>query len=628
VKNKKKPPDPAPTQEPPHPDADMGIDTNWKAKLRELYPSAWMFQIPQELRADVLIDDMTLNLRRAMYKMTQGKDIEVWLKKRIEMYGMSGIRSYVALFDESEFVPEAKQETQDTRDKAEKNRPFSAEEIHSQKIRVTDALLPMVTRLLATRSLNAERTRYATKKLMEIEFDKKLSGLTIFVDGGREVSDSSTGTMLVPKFLVRNLGTKNVARMDSNQIGESDLKLVRHISRQEKGSVIYILTCDTDTIPILLLHMLEWIDPADGAIRYKIYLNTSVNGDSKQPSRAKNPKPEAPEVVDLSELWRSIIRTFRERFPGVKNPVETMVLLMIMTGTDFVSNFHGIACNRMWEIFENGGHRIFSDTEQAMMCGFATTEPSWRGEELHIAVIAEHVLYRWVVYLFYRLVIGDEPPKSALQDDMIPVSSVYDKFFLDNSRKVKRPRLEITAAQVRKAIFDRDNSDVSFHANNKRKQLTTSSGGTISSHFRPQKRSKTDSADVPPPPTEDADAEHASQDRIDGITTNIRFKAVLPSKKGNGGCAYFLPDDETVLACIRRFAWNLDYWLNGEKSHWIEESRPGGFRNPLKVDDHSRRPLWGWTRTTDAQGKSSVTKSQVVHKCARESQEERGGDWD
>ena len=109
--------------------------------------------------------------------------------------------------------------------------------------------------------------------------------------------------------------------------GEGDYKIADGISMLSAGSVIFVRSCDTDMIMILLMNMRRWVDAKTQMLRYTVLLDT--NGPVRDKSKERP-------TLNVSELWRQLMRTFHVQYSWVKHPVETFATLILLTGSDYV----------------------------------------------------------------------------------------------------------------------------------------------------------------------------------------------------------------------------------------------------------------------------------------------------
>jgi hypothetical protein len=114
--------------------------------------------------------------------------------------------------------------------------------------------------------------------------------------------------------------------------GEADLKMLHYIDKK-LGNSFLIRSTDGDVIPILLLNMRNFINK-DGNVDIEIWMDRSSLYDESSKATSANKS-----YVNIVELWRTIITYFKQKFPSIKNPIETFVLMMIITKTDYVYKF-------------------------------------------------------------------------------------------------------------------------------------------------------------------------------------------------------------------------------------------------------------------------------------------------
>ncbi len=117
---------------------------------------------------------------------------------------------------------------------------------------------------------------------------------------------------------------------------------------QIKGGNIYIKSRDTDSIYILLLHIRGWIDIKTEKIKYGIFLESS----GRDNCPGEKPRDMKPRFIDVVALWRSILVYFRDNYPGIPCPIETMILLILLTGSDYTDGFPQFGPAKIWESFK------------------------------------------------------------------------------------------------------------------------------------------------------------------------------------------------------------------------------------------------------------------------------------
>jgi hypothetical protein len=450
----------------------MGIDTSWKKVLAEWYPEAWLLTVPPNQRVNVLLDDLPVNVRKFTSGATRGVQIRKKFKDRLEKLQLNcdNLKYYIAIIDEPRFVPDAKQATQ--RKRSEKEKPFTTEDLKKFSFKVTDGVVPDMARLMATRSLQPEVYRYLTEILMANPLSDKNLPVRIDIDGGVVWKDRDGEMLLEPSYIISE-PCQPVAIYEASRFGEADVKIAKHIARNNKNDVFYVCSYDTDLIPILLLAARDWIDE-DEYINRKVYLDTDHRGhaifhrglDKDNPNhispalkrtkakasedKAEVGKPEEPEeprkhLVDIICLWRSILTDFKTAFPSVKDPIEVMTLMMVMTGTDFVERLPGFGAATMMNAFAVIGCKLMYAEDPILRKDRkdprdSNPEEPW--DVPHPIILAEHKIYQWIVGVYYYILFQDAPEDMSIFG--------FEKIEPDKRGVPGRCKLDMTMASLRK----------------------------------------------------------------------------------------------------------------------------------------------------------------------------------
>jgi hypothetical protein len=357
----------------------MGIDTRWKVILKNNF-EGFCSEIPSGIKITKIIDDMSLNIRSILTGVNTWQDLKKNSMRRVESFWTPSLEEYVVLFDERQYVPDSKIPTQTKRTNNEKHPPFTSEEIRYINIGTGDIPPDKATflkRMMATRELHGQlydlvgssiaSSKFGNKRVRMIidgGFEKgvlqmrdKIKVVSIHPhvsdDGSCERYDTATKYIIISTSDDDSLSTAYI--MDSERIGESDLKIPKHIDSSQKGN-IFVRSKDTDSIPIILLHMRDWINTESGSINFGIYLELSS---AKQGKEA--------EIVDMVKLWRSIIIYFRSNFNNVPCPIETIVMLMLYNGCDYCQKYRKITPAVIWKMFCDGGNKILFDSGKNIM---------------------------------------------------------------------------------------------------------------------------------------------------------------------------------------------------------------------------------------------------------------------
>ncbi len=364
----------------------MGIQTDWVNKiLRENFDAqhCWLDRPPFLVGDRVfVIDDFSVAMYSLMSKAETGLAIAERTSTRIRSYVQptSCLTEYITLFVAPENVPKSKGPTQQKRtaDLAKRGvHPWTRSEIDSMKISIGDGPLPDVKRIPITRDVKLDLFRYLTETILVLDLHQFKSGIPdVVIDGGRQIDHRARynpDTQVHPisagkSFIYRYSPGKGVAReIAPSKMGEGDLKIVTHITRIVKRElqrlsqprhpseasepsppqppIIMVRTTDTDTVPILLLAMQDWIvKPSQGEpgrIPVRIYLDLARS------------VHDGVRIIDMVELWRRIMVFFHRHMPSVRHPIVTLSTLMVATGSDYVDNFPGMGPTTMWNYFHS-----------------------------------------------------------------------------------------------------------------------------------------------------------------------------------------------------------------------------------------------------------------------------------
>lgn len=169
----------------------------------------------------------------------------------------------------------------------------------------------------------------------------------------------TTGIMNV--HAQKDVPKNNVSIFGSNKVGEGEMKIVRHLMDLDKNEpkTILIISEDTDLIPILLLSMKHLINDQTENINFKIYLDMTYS--NKRANCASKNIPFTHDIVDIVEMWRSIYDYFSKHHQVVICPIETIVLLMALCGSDYNTEvLPDFSPKSVWKYFIQEGHLLFA----------------------------------------------------------------------------------------------------------------------------------------------------------------------------------------------------------------------------------------------------------------------------
>ncbi len=403
----------------------------WKAIFEECFGHCRLSRLPPGVEVNMILDDMTAGLRKVLHCVTTWDDfcerVRVRVTRSTAPSEESGYETdpadllYVALFDEGEHVPSSKAPNQ--REKKQNGPPpFDAPfpvgptceiprehaggKTFGARVMATPAVRRAVTELsCAVMADCVSASGGCLKLLVSGGMAGKIAvrpGITVtskLSDGEYYNSNQKDDErrLAVPQNVTvcwTGEGRADAFFSDTDQIGESDLKIPFFVTRENRENV-YVISNDFDVVCILLLRMRDWIDPVTKEIQFRIFVDTA--------SRAKDVDC----LVDVSELWRSILRYFRKHHPTVRYPVETLVLLVLFTGSDFTQGFSRLGPATVWKNFSEGGCEVLCPKgdggdlppEGVLLCGDRFYgDPS----KIHKTQTAEAMLYDFLTFNYNR----------------------------------------------------------------------------------------------------------------------------------------------------------------------------------------------------------------------------------
>ncbi len=533
----------------------MGINTEWKKIIKRnphVFGNCWLDGIPSPHNITTVIDDFTLYLRSLAYGIQSWDDLAKRSQRRIQENTDTTLRRYVVAFDEGESVPSAKKPKQDQRDNASASKanpilPFSAEE--ESQIKVGEVpFIPsgikvpttqfFVERLMASRRKHFDIQGFITSELLSFKFPYESTKNSILViDGGnmehyKKHNDVYSKRVIISKddieedfdavtpsgqnhWVTKDFSVKahpgkrrknvvvNTERDDtfnevevsqSGGIGESDVKIPRHISEHGSGDV-YVHSYDTDMICILLLNMKDWIDTTTLQVPFNVYLNLTADHGM-------------PEILDVLKMWRSIMDYFRDNLKNVTCPIETIVMLMLLSSSDYVEGFPQIGPMTIWTTFFDCGHKILFPDDSTS--GFIDEYGSFQSQELRVKCVNSDIICRDSKYRHAIMCVNS---------DIMCGDSKYRHTIMFDENKL----YEFLVLMYQKRFYP---------------QMAPS---TPISRAMEHLRSK----------VEERQAELDAKNALDR-TKRKKWR---------------IPSDHKIYAIFRQIWWNMDYWMNGGKEY-------------------------------------------------------------
>lgn len=366
----------------------MGINCKWKAILNEQFPGCFLDEIPSE--TDVIMVDCSIAIRALSYFVYDGFTLKSRIIGFINKLTDYKPQKIILMFDEKEFVPKCKQATWDKR-KNEKFEPYTISEMKEKDICFSDGKLPIMERVFCTPLLMEDLICFFCQTIEDIHKNAILECM-IVVDGCIQSSrlkklkkcDKNKGLEIDLEKPVRaNIAyyRKDVTDpvyVDSFRIGETDLKIVKHIGLNSNKEIT-IFSSDSDSIPILLLNMRDWINKETGFLESTIYIDFGERS------------TKGLRFLHVTELYRLVARYMISIH--IEHPIETMCILLILTGTDFVESQYFVGPSVIWSSFMKD-NSIFrrGNTEHV----FSSDDRIGDTHTRHSVTIAEHLLKKFI----------------------------------------------------------------------------------------------------------------------------------------------------------------------------------------------------------------------------------------
>lgn len=549
----------------------MGLKGDWKHLLIKLWPGCWIQQPPpNEPYTRIIIDGQILMYRLVTGAMT-GIDIRKRLENQFKHMWTSELKSIVVLFDDVEFVPINKQRVWLERKKAaDKNNPFPPSDW--DQIQIGDGPLPDMTRFMATRPLIVRLIAYITVCLQNLDIaviqNKDSSRrLTMEIDGARILEIINDQPHYVSRHMEIDYRKRVVTTTSSrderpgcsnlvdiseshHQIGEADLKIVYYVRKYANERVL-VRCCDSDLLPILLLHVYRWIDPVSDTVNRMVHLDASThdwytypNGPEERNGETTKKKTAPPHrnLLDVLSLWRTILGHFHTHYPTVRHPIETVVVLMLLGGNDYLESIPYVGCGTIWDAFDGGGHALFDWTENTLRVHDTDVDIK-TGDGPRSVVIAEHKLYQWIVFLLYTAIIKKTDYCTTTNHSTKKYN--FQKFGLH-----AQPVPEFACRYIERTS---GSIDVSLF-----RQLTALDITMIEVRCE-----------------------------ADAINQKRAKNRIKKNGTADGGHQLFIPADSALRRMIRNIAWCIDYLLNLPVSD-------RHFGDPIAMDESSGRSIWGW----------------------------------
>lgn len=393
----------------------MGINKTWWDILYTMSPSSFIDGFND--LPDYVIDDFMTVMHASVRSCGNWQRLGEVLRDRIIIDKTNKLKQYIVLFDENEFVRKSKYPTRRNRNKKVIPYVMGVDTVNIGKGVIRDG-----ERILATRWLHPMLIQFCTEEIRHVidEFGKlKSRPLPYITIDGAITSHSDINGNLKQELLILQ-HDKPPVRLESYKIGESDMKIVNHLVHinEERNVtekvVVLIKTIDSDTLPILLLNMIDLIDPVTQNIEISIYLESEYKFNHKNSSNGKHKT----KYIDVVSLWRGIIVYFNKKFPRIEHPILSMCLLLMLTKTDYVTGFKQIGPSKVWSNFCDRGHELFAlpcnvlseSGYEVRVSQLITQEVSFGNKDKpNLFLLDEGLLFKFINYLYHKVLTKTEP---------------------------------------------------------------------------------------------------------------------------------------------------------------------------------------------------------------------------
>ena len=440
----------------------MGIDIAWKKKLKDVFGWPEMSGDAAS-RISIVIDDISLNLRSILAGVESWDGLGLRLRNRVEgLAKRDRLKEYWILWDESRFVPRSKYVTQKERAAKSDAVPFT--EAEQSCITIGYGPIPgppaeFFKRLMVTRSMHASLHTFIAAELATTVLPE---GTSLYLDGARAQgivsrklavesrctqshpqpcsaasctyavefanirvpksefdipSDIIRGRLEHPGILqiMRHSSTPtNTIYVDeSRHVGESDLKIPAVIARQDAGRQIFIRSCDTDMLVILLLHIRNYVEP-HGMCKYGLFLDTQGPG-------RKQGTPAAP-ILDVVGLWRSVHHVFHSEYVTVPFAPETLAVLMLISGSDYSDRHAQIGPAAVWKAFDDAtGRALLFPPGMMTVPGIVIDDVLGQPSARISIALEEGRMFRFIAFMYHNISLRHTPFATAGADTLAKV---------------------------------------------------------------------------------------------------------------------------------------------------------------------------------------------------------------
>jgi len=407
-------------------------------------------------------------------------------------------------------------------------------------------------------------------------------------------------------------------RRETTRSGEADIKVCRYITRERHRYLV--VSQDTDSIFILLLHLKTLLDPETGELDEALELWLDM----------RRPQDEAKDLshnyrfIDIKALYRAILALFAREYPEVTHPVETLVLLVYALRTDYMSPYHTyleIWPSLVWNAFSElhcasaEGHLLFDGVAREDEVGAPKRETAHKLPRELRNVLAGAVQCVYVESEdAYRITLDQDCCQRffyllcelRVRRDLVLIGyeAYAHRYILDADELfTKVAELEEKIAQCRR------------EGHQAVQQVEERSRQAFLSLLEEEKRAALEvargerqlSATLPPPTSPAFDFESTGNILANGKgggvggVLNAKLRELAEREVPPG---YGIPRVQAMLARIYRIEWMLNYHQNG----WISPRYVMNFDEPS--EHNYQLSKHGWKTREIAQTPESVARGE------------------
>ncbi len=586
----------------------MGIDVQFKELLRERYPDCFHGTNTQ-WKAQVILDDLSLNLAKLLPGIRTWDDLPKRLKRRIiecDNFSFEDTRKYVLTIDEGAHVPVCKS-------------VLTAKQRYNEKLLFTPEQLTVIdmgpnqlvprsapapgaefgdvetAKIIATRSLRSHALAYTVADLEKFmlpvlppEIKGPAEGFHLVVDGqyADYPKDRAVSVMEAPKqtrriaSLFRQSGAEKPRFQEhpTVKIGESDMKLVWHILCEvHSKSVpkrILVRSSDGDTIPIMLMNVMR-MRRLDGSLPdCEIYIDLFSHGKTEEAIK----KMKEQRYLDLFALARRIAVDVKlthhpKANSGIgatmKNPLELFSMFLVLGGNDYVEKFPRISARALWEEFWN------KTEHRHQLVVVKEVNPAKEAREL--------------------LETGRLQNRSFAIDEHFPLH-IITQIYLRANQMITRETLKVgNGVHDSPRFLDYEIAEESPGLKRKREETEQLLGDlNLQTPVDELKfLNNPHGSNVP--------LKCGASHRVCGYDCQIKVARDCLQKRG---VECYIPEFPKIQAIIRRAVWYCIYAMN------VGASRP--FFDPISVNP-TGEPIWGWSYHAMEDGSMVLSGTDHVH---------------